>query len=100
MEASAQRRLAAGFTVNANFVLVYQRDRDYYYQSYDTTPSWELSNSSVPWRFAATGIYELPFGRGKPLLRTGIPAAIAGGWQIASAYEAQPGPLLQWGNLF
>jgi hypothetical protein len=100
LEIGAQRRLAAGFTVNANFVAVYERDRDYYYQSYDTSPSWELSNNSVPERFAATGIYELPFGKGKSLLKTGVPAAIAGGWQIAAAFEAQPGPLLQWGNLF
>jgi hypothetical protein len=63
-------------------------------------PSWELSNLGVPYRIAATGIYELPFGQGKPLLRSGVPAAVVGGWQIASAYEWQPGPLLQWGNVF
>jgi len=100
VEIVVQRRLAEGFTISANFTGVYQRDRDYYYNVYDASPSWELSNSSVPTRFAATGIYELPFGKGKPLLRSGIPAAAAGGWQIAGAYERQPGPLLQWGNVF
>jgi hypothetical protein len=100
VEVVFRRRLAEGFTINGNFTGVYERDRDFYYNTFDTTPSWELSNNSVPWRFAATGIYELPFGKGKPLLNSGIPAAAAGGWQIAAAYERQPGPLLQWGNVF
>lgn len=100
MDLVFRRRLAEGFTITANFTGVYQRDRDYYYNVFDSSPSWELSNSSVPYRFAATGIYELPFGKGKPLVRTGVPAAIVGGWQTAAAYERQPGPLLQWGNVF
>jgi hypothetical protein len=95
-----RRRLAEGFTINANFTGVYERDRDYYYNVFDSSPSWELSNSSVPYRFAATGIYELPFGKGKRLASSGVPAAVAGGWQTAVAYERQPGPLLQWGNVF
>ncbi|MGH9666730.1 MAG: hypothetical protein ACRD9L_20090, partial [Bryobacteraceae bacterium] len=33
-------------------------------------------------------------------VHSAIPAAIIGGWQIAATYEWQPGPLLQWGNLF
>jgi hypothetical protein len=100
MDVVFRRRLTEGFTITTNFTGVYQRDRDYYYNVYDPSPSWELSNSSVPYRFAATGIYELPFGKGKPLVRTGLPAAIIGGWQTAVAYERQPGPLLQWGNVF
>jgi hypothetical protein len=100
VEVVFRRRLAEGFTITGNFTGVYQRDRDYYYNVYDPSPSWELSNSSVPYRFAATGIYEFPFGKGKRLLNSGIPAAVAGGWQTAAAYERQPGPLLQWGNVF
>ncbi|HEY3840394.1 MAG TPA: TonB-dependent receptor [Bryobacteraceae bacterium] len=95
-----QRRLAEGFTVSANFTGLYERDRDYYYHQFDPTPSWELSNNGVPLRFAATGIYELPFGKGKPFARSGVLAAVVGDWQIASAFEWQPGPLLQWGNIF
>jgi hypothetical protein len=100
IEVVFQRRFAQGFTFHGNFTGLDERDRDYYYNQFDAMPSWELSNLGVPYRIAATGIYELPFGPGKPLLRSGVPAAVVGGWQIASAYEWQPGPLLQWGNVF
>ncbi|MDQ6704580.1 MAG: hypothetical protein M3Z85_01315, partial [Acidobacteriota bacterium] len=72
----------------------------FYYNEFDALPSWRQSNNGVPYRFTLTGIYELPFGRGKPLLRSGIGNAVLGGWQVAAAYEWQPGPLLDWGNIF
>jgi len=51
----------------------------------------------------ASGVYELPFGEGKPFLNNhGILAAIASGWQIGGTFEYQPGALLDWGgqNIF
>jgi len=98
LELIFQRRFAQVLTIHGNFTALHERDRDFYNQ-FDASPRWELSNNGAPYRVAATGIYELPFGKGKPLVRSGIPAAIAGGWQIASAFEWQPGPLLQWGNV-
>jgi hypothetical protein len=92
--------MARGFTINANFTGLDERDRDFFYREYDPTPSWELSNNGTPWRFTVTGIWELPFGRTKWLARTGIWNAMFGGWQVAAAYENQPGPLLNWGNIF
>jgi hypothetical protein len=100
LEGVFQRRFAQGFTVNANFTALYERDRDYFKNEFDPQSSWEESNNGTPWRFAATGIYELPFGRGKWFARTGVLNALIGGWQIAAAFEVQPGPLLNWGNLF
>ncbi len=100
IEASFQRRFSGGFTLNANFTGLYERDRLYYYNEFDADPSYRQTNAGVPRRFAATGIYELPFGRGRAFLQRGIMSAIAGGWQVAATYEWQPGALLDWGNLF
>jgi hypothetical protein len=100
VEVVVNRRFAHGFTFNASFTGLDERDRDYYANEFDLTPSWELSNNGTPWRFALTGIWELPFGKGRSLARSGIPSAVLGGWQVAAAYENQPGPLLTWGNLF
>jgi hypothetical protein len=61
---------------------------------------WRQTNAGVPHRFTATAILELPFGRAKPLARTGIWNVLFGGWQVAGAYEWQPGGLLDWSNLF
>jgi len=100
VEAVFQRRFSYGFTLNANFTGLYERDQDYYFNEFDPAPSWRQSNNGVPYRFAATGIYELPFGKGKWFAKSGWSSGILGGWQLAAAYEAQPGPLLDWGNVF
>jgi hypothetical protein len=71
-----------------------------YLNEFDPEPSWILTNFGVPHRLAATGILELPFGKGRAFLQSGIASALLGGWQIAGTYEWQPGALLDWGNLF
>ncbi|HEY6072050.1 MAG TPA: hypothetical protein VIV15_01345, partial [Anaerolineales bacterium] len=63
-------------------------------------PVWRLSNNGAPQRIAATGIFELPFGKGKPLLHSGIASALLGGFQIAATFETEPGPYINWGNVF
>jgi hypothetical protein len=42
----------------------------------------------------------LPFGHGRPFAQHGPANWIFGGWQLGGAYEAQPGPLLDFPNLF
>ncbi|MFN0103245.1 MAG: carboxypeptidase regulatory-like domain-containing protein [Bryobacteraceae bacterium] len=100
IEATFQRRFARGFTLNANYTGLYQRDRLYYYNEFDAEPGWRQSNTGAPNRFAATGIWELPFGRGRALFQSGALNHLLGGWQVAATYEWQPGPLLDWGNVF
>ena len=95
-----RRSFSQGFMFDFTFSSLWERDRDFYYNEFDPMPSWELSNNGVPWRFSASGIWQLPFGQGKPLATGGIGNAVLGGWQVAAVYETQPGPLLTWGNLF
>ena len=68
---------------------------------YDMAPTqWLPSTNAMPYRITGSGVYQLPFGKGRTFWKEGIPNIIAGGWQIAGTYEQQPGPLLSWGNLF
>ena len=76
------------------------RDRDFFANPFDTAPSWREGNDGRPHRLVATTIYELPFGKGRPLLHEGFLRHIVGGWQLGVTYEYQPGPLLDFGNLF
>ena len=49
-----------------------------------------------------TAIFEFPFGKGKRFganLHRAVDLFI-GGWQTAWTYEYQPGPLIDWGNVF
>lgn len=100
LELAFQRRLTGGLMVHASYTALYQRDRDFYFNEFDARPSWRFSNEGYPHRINFMGIYELPFGRTKPMLQSGIGNALLGGWQLGWTYEWQPGPYLNWGNVF
>ena len=50
--------------------------------------------------FVASGIFELPFGRGRHWGKTwnGVAEAFLGGWQVSSLFKAQSGAPLGFGN--
>ncbi|HEY0263969.1 MAG TPA: carboxypeptidase regulatory-like domain-containing protein [Granulicella sp.] len=52
-----------------------------------------LGNSSFDVRhnFTFSPVYELPFGKDKPWLQNGIPAVLAGGWQVTGIVALQSG---------
>jgi hypothetical protein len=100
-QANLGKRLSNGLVANVAFQKNYQKDRDFFNNQFDVSPSWESSNLSTPWRLTASGVYNLPFGRtnGK-WLESGWGNALAGGWKIAATFELQPGNLLTFSNLF
>jgi hypothetical protein len=60
------------------------------------------SDNDVRWRYTLGGLFELPFGRGKQYLQSGVPSAIGGGWQFTAIYQVQSGlpftPALSFDN--
>ncbi len=42
-------------------------------------------------RFVSSVLYELPFGEGKPFAKTGVAAAVLGGWQASTIVSASTG---------
>ena len=98
--ATISQRLSGGLVANASFQKNYQKDRDYYANTFDPYPSLESSNNSTPWRMTASGVYTLPFGRGRRWAREGWKGLIAGGFVLSGSFEAQPGYLLTFPNLF
>jgi hypothetical protein len=91
------RRFATGLQGNAAFS-TNRVTENRTVEEYDRAPTlWQTNNNGRPWRVTASGVYELPFGAGKPFLNNhGILAAIASGWQIGGTFEYQPGALLTW----
>ncbi len=71
-------------------------------EEFDREPTyWQGSNGGRPWRLAAAGVYQTPFGRDGDYLRSGLLGGLLGGWQVSGTWEYQPGPLLDWNtNLF
>jgi hypothetical protein len=93
-------RYSHGLTLMATLQVNDQHDRDYFANGYDPLPSWEPSNYSRPTRFTLEGVWKLPFGRGNEWARSGWKSTVFGGYQISGSYEAQPGVLVGFGNLF
>jgi hypothetical protein len=101
LDMTFQRRFAGGLSINFALSLNRAQDWSTVLNEYDLGPTqWFTSNNARPWRTTATGLYQLPFGKGRTFWKTGILGAVAGGWQLGSTYELQPGPLLTWPNLF
>jgi len=100
-EVSIEKRFSKGFNFTASFTNTDVSEKVFLPNEYDRTPQqWITGTTARPYHFTATGIYELPFGRGRSFVRSGVLSQIVGGWQIAGTAEVQPGQLLSWGNLF
>lgn len=56
-----------------------------------------LSSQDVPYTFTAAPLWELPFGKGKPWLKSGVGSAILGGWQIGAVLRYQKGVPISFG---
>ena len=100
LEVTFQRRLSRGVNVSASYMRLRNEAADYYYNEFDAEPTWRESGMARPHRFVSTGIWELPFGKGRPFLNSGLGRAVLGGFQISLSYEFAPGPLLGFGNVF
>jgi len=102
LEISFDKRFGGGWNMNIGYTGTRLREADFLANEFDTVRTERASNDGRPHRLVGTAIYELPFGKGKRFL-TGPSKPVeylAAGWQFAATYEWQPGPLLDWGNLF
>jgi hypothetical protein len=60
--------------------------------AYNLGGEWALASVNTPLRFTGTWTYGLPFGRGKPWLKSnGVVNAIVGGWQLNGTVIYQMG---------
>ncbi|MBM3735956.1 MAG: TonB-dependent receptor [Acidobacteria bacterium] len=100
LQATIERRFAAGVMLYATYTRLSNTDRDLFLNEFDALPSWRESNNGRPHRIVLNAIWELPFGKRRALVNSGPLAHVVGGWQLGVSWEAQPGPLLDFGNLF
>jgi hypothetical protein len=60
-----------------------------------------ISDFDVPHRLVMSGIYELPFGKGRPFAQSmpRVVEGIIGGWQLSAIYTYQAGAPINFGNI-
>jgi hypothetical protein len=99
---SVEKRFARGFNFNFGYTAQKLRAADFFYNEFDPAPTERISNNGRPHRIVASGIFEFPFGRGKHFFNGAgrLLNLVVGGWQSGATYEWQPGPLLDFGNIY
>jgi hypothetical protein len=102
VEVAFQRRFSQGLSLNAAYSGIRAEEWLNVINEYDAAPTqWITSQNARPHRITLNGVWELPFGRGRKFLSNGgLLGMILGGWQTGQTFEWQPGPLLQFGNVF
>jgi len=101
LQTRAERRFASGFTVHSSYTWSKFMAATSLLNESDLRPEEVISSEDRPHRFTFTGVWELPFGPGKPIWGSarGLAAHLAGGWQVQGAYEGQSGPAIGFGNI-
>jgi hypothetical protein len=93
-QVNISKRISNGLVANLAYQKNLQLDRDFYENQFDTRPSLESTLISPPWRLTASWVYTLPFGRGQSFAKSGVMAAILGGYKLSGSWETNPGTLL------
>jgi Carboxypeptidase regulatory-like domain/TonB dependent receptor-like, beta-barrel len=89
LEGELRKDFGNGFSFDTNFLWqksmsVMDSDKDFLENGLDPQLDYGLSDFSQKYRYKASGIYELPFGKGKPFLNGGkIWENELGGWRAS-----------------
>jgi hypothetical protein len=100
LQARVERRFAKSFTLNATYLWSKNLEAISRLNGEYSPLEYAVSDQDRPHRIVLSGIWELPFGRGKTFLdsRSGLVDRIVGGWQVQGIYTGQSGPAIGFGN--
>ncbi len=101
LQTRIEKRFAKGYTFQASYTFSKFMQATELLNQDDPRPTEVISDSDYPHRFAASGLYELPFGPGRALLAdgNGVVSRLVGGWQFQGVYYFQSGAPIGFGNV-
>ncbi len=101
VQLSLEKRFSRGYTFQTSYTLSKFMEAVELLNAADPRPTEMISPEDRPHRLAVSGIYELPFGKGKALWGSANTVAniLVGGWQVSGIYTFQSGPPLSFGNI-
>ena len=96
-----ERRMATGFTASLSWTWSKFMEATGYLNETDPLPERVISDQDRTHRLVVTGIYELPFGKGRRwLARTGgVADRVIGGWQVQGIFQGQTGAAYGFGDV-
>jgi hypothetical protein len=95
-----ERRFRQGFTLQGNYTFSKMMEATGYLNAGDAMPEKVISDLDRTHRLSLSGIYELPFGKGKRLLpgANSVVQQVVGGWQLQFTAQMNTGAPLAFGN--
>lgn len=96
-----ERRLARGLTYMLNYQWSRLMEKRSFLNPTDRVPEKRVASEDRPQRLVVSSVYELPFGKGRPLAASAGPVLnrFIGGWSVSGAYTYATGEALGWGNV-
>jgi outer membrane receptor protein involved in Fe transport len=99
----SEKRFSKGFSFLANYTWSkFLNDADEggatlgaentYSNGYDRRADYGPSENDIPHRFNLSGVYELPFGKGRRFAQSRLSDAVLGGWSFGGVFTVQSGP--------
>ena len=95
MPVRLERRFGNGFTMLVNYTFSKSIDATLFQTDGDPVPTKAISYNDRPQQFSLSAIWELPFGKGKPVLGNGgrFVNTFVGGWQLSGVWQVNSGLL-------
>ncbi len=101
LQTRVERRFDSGFSIQGTYAWSKFLSTTEFLNATDAMPSQVVSDQDIPHRLGISGLYDLPFGKGRKFgsQSNGFLSALFGGWQWQAIYEAQSGVALGFGDV-
>jgi hypothetical protein len=96
-----EKRMAAGFSLSGSYTWSKFMEAVERLNPQDLQPHHVISPQDRPHHIAISGLWDLPFGKGRRWMASAGRAmdAVLGGWNINAIYQWQSGPPIGFGNV-
>ncbi|MCL4402699.1 MAG: TonB-dependent receptor [Acidobacteria bacterium] len=100
LQVRAEKRFSHGYTVQLAYTFSKLMEATEFLNATDRMPYETISGLDRPHRLAASGIWELPFGRARRIGASWprVVDSVLGGWQLGAVVSRQSGAPLGFGN--
>jgi outer membrane receptor protein involved in Fe transport len=100
LQLRTEKRFSQGYTFQLAYTYSKLMQATEFLNAFDPLPYESIGYSDRPHQLSATGIWELPFGRGRRFgaQMPGVLDALAGGWQLGGIFRFQSGAPLEFGD--
>ncbi len=101
LQSRLEKRFSRGYTLQVSHTWSRAMEATQFLNAGDAMPYRSLADIDRPHRLTGSGIWELPFGRGRKFATkmNSVGNFFLGGWQLSGAYQYQTGAPINWGNV-